>query len=159
MRTVTIEETKKMEDIIGQCPICFVGMTDLDGNPYVLPMNFGYQAGTLYLHSGPEGGKLGMLAKNSRVCVTFCAGHELTYQSPQMACSYSMRSASVMCRGEVEFVEDLEDKRRYLDLIMRHYTDNEFGYSDPAVRNVKVWKVAVQEMSGKVFGLRGHEKI
>ena len=30
-----------------------------------------------------------------------------------------------------------------LDIIMRHYTDNAFSYSDPAVRNVKVWKVEI----------------
>ena len=52
----------------------------------------------------------------------------------------------------------MDDKRRALDIIMRHYTDNAFSYSDPAVRNVKVWKVAVRQMTGKVFGLRANEK-
>ena len=37
-------------------------------------------------------------------------------------------------------------------------TNNEFNYSDPAVRNVKVWKVPVDRMTGKVFGLRADEK-
>lgn len=159
MRTVTIEDPQQLEEIIGQCPICFVGMTDKEGNPYVLPMNFGYKEGVLYLHSGPEGSKLEMLERNKHVCITFCSGHEVVYQHPQMACSYSMRSASVMCRGEVEFIEDLAEKRACLNIIMHHYTDNAFGYSDPAIKHVKVWKVLVEEMSGKVFGLRGYEKL
>lgn len=52
----------------------------------------------------------------------------------------------------------MDEKRSALDIIMRHYTNNEFSYSDPAVRNVKVWKVAVEQMTGKVFGLRADEK-
>ena len=99
-----------------------------------------------------------MLERNNHVCITFSLGHKLVYQHEKVACSYSMRSESVMCRGKVEFIEDMDEKRSALDIIMRHYTDNEFTYSDPAVRNVKVWKVAVEQMTGKVFGLRADEK-
>ena len=63
-----------------------------------------------------------------------------------------------MCGGKVTLIEDLFEKRRVLDIIMRHYTDSEFNYSDPAVRNVKVWQVRIDQMTGKVFGLRANEK-
>ena len=118
-----------------------------------LPVN-----GSIYLHSGPEGSKLEMLEHNNNVCITFSVGHKLVYQHEKVACSYSMRSESAMCRGQVEFIEEINEKRRALDIIMRHYTDSEFNYSDPAVRNVKVWKVAVRQTTGKVFGLRANEK-
>ena len=150
MKTVIIEDKQRIESIILHCDACFVGITDLEGNPYVVPMNFGYENGIIYLHSGPEGSKLEMLEHNNNVCITFSLGHKLVYQHEKVACSYSMRSESAMCRGQVE--------RRALDIIMRHYTDNAFSYSDPAVRNVKVWKVAVRQMTGKVFGLRANEK-
>ena len=99
-------------------------------------MNFGYENDTLYLHSGPEGGKIEMLQHNNNVCITFSLGHKLVYQHKQVACSYSMRSESAMCRGKVEFIEDMEEKRRALDIIMRHYTKDQFSYSDPAVRSI-----------------------
>ena len=83
---------------------------------------------------------------------------KLVYQHEKVACSYSMRSESAMCRGQVEFIEEIDEKRRALDIIMRHYTDSEFNYSDPAVRNVKVWQVRINQMTGKVFGLRANEK-
>lgn len=158
MKTFIIEDKQRIESIIGRCDVCFVGMTDLEGRPYVIPMNFGYKDGTLYLHSGPEGGKIKMLERNNNVCITFSLGHKLVCQHERVACSYSMRSESAVCRGKVEFVEDTDEKRKALDIIMRHYTDNETGYSDPAVRNVKVWKVPVDQMTGKVFGLRADEK-
>ena len=144
MKTIVIEDKQRIESIILQADACFVGITDLEGNPYVVPMNFGYENDTLYLHSGPEGGKIEMLQHNNNVCITFSLGHKLVYQHKQVACSYSMRSESAMCRA--------------LDIIMRHYTKDQFSYSDPAVRNVKVWKVPVDQMTGKVFGLRADEK-
>ena len=64
MKTVIIEDKQRIESIILHCDACFVGITDLEGNPYVVPMNFGYENGIIYLHSGPEGSKLEMLEHN-----------------------------------------------------------------------------------------------
>ncbi len=159
MKTLIIEDKQRIESVIQACEVCFAGFTDLEGNPYVIPMNFGYENGVVYLHSGPEGGKIKMLERNNRICITFSHGHKLVYQHAKVGCSYSMRSESAMCRGKVEFIEDGDEKRKALDIIMRHYTENEVAYSDPAIRNVRVWKVAVEQMTGKVFGLRANEKI
>lgn len=157
MKTLILEDKQRIESILARCEVCFVGITDLAGNPYVLPMNFGYRDGVLYLHSGPEGSKLEMLARNNNVCITFCTGHEIVYQHPKMACSYSMRSESAVCLGKVRFIEDMEEKRRALDCIMQHYTQNECSYSDPSVRHVKVWEVTIESMTGKEFGRRAYE--
>ena len=158
MKTVIIEDKQRIESIILHCDACFVGITDLEGNPYVVPMNFGYENGIIYLHSGPEGSKLEMLEHNNNVCITFSLGHKLVYQHEKVACSYSMGSESAMCRGQVEFIEEIDDPRKELASLLFSYTDNAFSYSDPAVRNVKVWKVPVDQMTGKVFGLRADEK-
>lgn len=138
-------------------PLLQVGITDLQGNPYVIPMNFAYRDGVIYLHSGPDGGKLEMVKQHPQVCITFCEGHELVYMHRQVACSYSMKSRSVMCRGNVRFIEEMDEKRNILDLVMRHYVDYEFKYSEPAVRNVKIWEVKVEKMTCKSFGLRPSE--
>lgn len=158
MKTFIITDKQRLESIILHADSCFVGITDLEGNPYVIPMNFGYKDGVIYLHSGPEGSKVAMLERNNQVCITFSVGHQLVYQHKNVACSYSMRSESAMCRGKVVFIEDMDEKRRALNIIMEHYTDDEFSYSEPAVRNVKVWQVTIEQMTGKVFGLRADEK-
>lgn len=145
------------EEIIRKCPYCIVGITDLEGNPYAVPMNFAYQDGVIYLHSGPEGSKVEMVTKHPQVCITFCEGHELVYMHRQVACSYSMKSRSVICRGKVHFVEDMEEKRRVLDMLMKQYTENECKYAEPAVRNVKIWEVKVEKISCRSFGLRPSE--
>ena len=83
MKTVIIENKEQVEEIISRCDICFVGITDLEGNPYVIPMNFGYQDGVIYLHSGPTGSSIDMLARNNRVCITFSVDHELVFPASQ----------------------------------------------------------------------------
>lgn len=153
MKTYTIDDQNKLEEVLAACDICYVGITDLEGNPYVLPMNFGYQDGKIYLHSGPTGSSIDMLARNSRVCITFCTDRELTCQHPKMACSYRMKAKSVICRGNVTFLpdDDLTAKRAALDILMHHYTDRDFVYSDPAVRNVRIWVVGIDEISGREY--------
>ena len=157
MKTITITDPVQIEEIIRKCAYCTVGITDLEGNPYVIPMNFAYHDGVVYLHSGPEGGKLEMVERHPQVCINFCEGHELVYMHRQVACSYSMKSRSVICRGKVRFIEDMDEKRQILDMFMKQYTENECGYAEPAVRNVKIWEVRVDQMSCLSFGLRPSE--
>ena len=139
-----------------------VGLVDEQGDPYVVPMNFAYvdnqgPYGTLYLHSGPDGGKVSMAERHPEVCVTFCEGHELVYMHQQIACSYSMKSRSVVCRGNVRFIEDLEEKRHALECLMRQYTDNACRMAEPAVRNVRIWEIRIERLTCKAFGLRPSE--
>ena len=135
MKTITITDRRQIEDIIRKCPYCTVGMTDKEGNPY----------------------KVEMVVRHPQVCINFCEGHELVYMHKQVACSYSMKSRSVICKGKVRFIEDMDEKRRILDMLMKQYTDNECSYAEPAVRNVKIWEVKVDEISCRSFGLRPSE--
>jgi uncharacterized protein len=152
MRTSIITDIKEKESIINQCDICFVGITEADGSPYVIPMNFGYANGEIILHSACEGKHLHLLAIDNRICVTFCSERKLVYQHPDVACSYSMLSKSVLCKGSVTFIDDLDEKELTMNQLMKNYTDRTFKYSKPALQNVKVWRVKIEEMTAKAFG-------
>jgi uncharacterized protein len=152
MRTSFIIDKEEIEDIINRCDVCFVGITEADGTPYVIPMNFGYSNGEIILHSAPEGKHQKLLELSNRVCVTFCSDRKLVYQHPDVACSYSMLAKSVVCKGSVSFIEDMAEKELALNLTMKNYTDRPFKYSKPALINVKVWRVKTDEMTAKSFG-------
>ena len=152
MRTSFITEKTKLEEIIHQCDVCFIGLTERDGSAYVIPMNFGYAAGELILHSGPEGKHVNLISIDNRICVTFCSVRKLVNQHPDVACSYSMLSKSVLCKGKVTFIEDLTEKEAAMNLTMKNYTDKTFKYSKPALMNVKIWRVTIEEMTAKAFG-------
>ena len=153
MKTFSIEEQERIEKVIKTCQLCYVGMADENGYPYVLPMNFGYENGIIYLHSSQEGRSIRTLNKNPQVCVTFCSEPELIWQHPEVACSYRMKAGSVVCEGKVVFEEGFVEKEKALNIIMKHYSDREFKYSVPAVKNVKIWIIEIAKVMAKEFGV------
>lgn len=156
MKTVSIFDKDKMEQIIAACSICFVGFAGLDGTPYVIPMNFAYSEGQIILHSASFGTHQTMLEANNRVCITFCTEGNLVYQHSEVACSYRMDSKSVICSATVHFEEDLEQKEYLLNVFMKKYSEKTFKYSVPALKNVRVWVAHVHTMTAKAFGQPHH---
>lgn len=152
MKNKTIVNETEIDAVINSCDVCNLGMVDSFNNPYVIPMNFGYQQGVIYLHSGPKGKKIDILEQNNNVCITFSTDHKLRWQSEGVACSYSMKYRSVVAYGKVLFVESPEEKISALNNIMKNYTGRSFKYSDPAVRDVKVFKVEIESIEGRTYG-------
>ncbi len=152
MKTYTHTDQKIIEDVIADCSICFASVVDENGLPYSVPMNFGYHKEVFYLHSAPEGRIIRALEKNNHICLAFNRGEELAFQHPQVACSYRMKAKSVVAEGQVTFVEDMDQKRKALNYIMKQYSDKHFEYSEPAVRNVKIWQIDVKDIVCKEFG-------
>lgn len=153
MITISIEERKLIEKIIKSELVCYVGMIDVDNLPYVIPMNFGYENDIIYLHSAQEGKSIESLSINPNICITFCEQPQLTYQNEEVACSYRVRGSSVIAQGKVEFIENFEEKIKALNIIMKQYTERIFTYSVPAINNVKVWKVNIEKVSARDFGV------
>ena len=160
MKTIEITDQEKIEAILSKANICFVGMTGGDGAPYVIPMNFGYEEGVFYLHSGQHGRKMEALKQNPRVCIAVSVGNEIVYQHPDVACSHSVRAESVVAEGLVEFIEDLDEKAEALNIFMRGHTGRDYTYSAPALKNVVVWRVKPQKINSKCkgFGLQSKKQ-
>jgi len=152
MKTLNHTDIEVIEAIIRQCDICFIGVVDPDNKPYVLPMNYGYKDQVIYLHSAPEGRIMDILENNNNICITFSTDNELVFQHPEVACSYRMKSKSVVVMGKVQFIEAMDEKTEALNILMKTYSEKEFKYSDPAVRNVKIWKIPMDEVTCKEFG-------
>lgn len=151
MKTILISEKEQIKSIISSCDICFLGVNNKAEAPYVVPMNFGYDDGVFYLHSAPEGKLIELINENNKVCLSFCTDTKLVAQHPEVACSYRMKSQSVIAWGKVEFIEDIKEKENILHIIMAQYTDKKFSYSVPALKNVKIWKIQIEKVSCKSF--------
>ncbi len=152
MRTKKFNDEKECIDIIKRCQWCHAAMVDLENNPYVIPMNFGFDEHFIYLHGSAHGKKIEILKSNPAVCINFSTDHMLRYQSEQVACSWSMKYRSVLCYGKVSFVEDPNEKIAALNIIMAHYSPREFSYNPPSVREVCVMKIKVERYEGRIFG-------
>lgn len=135
------------EKIISRAKVCFLALSD-HHSPYIVPMNFGYHDGYFYFHSGQGGKKLEILAQNPEVAISLSLDEKLYIRHENVACSYSMLYKSVVAFGKAEFVDDPEEKRKILNIIMKQYTEKQdFTYNDPAVINVVVFKVKIREIS------------
>jgi len=141
-----------IESIIRECQVCHVAMTDPEGKPYLVPMNFGYRDGTVYLHSSQTGKKIEILQANPAVCIGFSNGYALRYQSEEVACSYSMKYRSVLIYGRAEFLSREEEKQQALDIIMSQYTARTFRYNPPSLKEVCCWKVKAERTECRVYG-------
>jgi len=152
MRVRTTQDSLDLQSIIDTCEVCFMGMVDQDGLPYVLPFNFGYEHGTFYLHSAKTGRKMDVLKNNPNVCLAFSTDHRLFKRHETVACSYGYDYRSIVAFGRLEFIEDYDAKVLALNIIMRKYTGRDFSYNSPAVNNVAVYKVAPSNIQGKISG-------
>jgi nitroimidazol reductase NimA-like FMN-containing flavoprotein (pyridoxamine 5'-phosphate oxidase superfamily) len=153
MRTLFIENREEIEAVIKSCKTCFVAMSEND-RPYVLPMNFALDGDAVILHSAQSGRMWEMLQKNPKVCINWTLGEELAWQDERVGCSYRVKSKSAIVEGSVEIVDDYDEKVRCLELLMAQYSDREFKFNAPAVKNVGIIKVKIQHISAKEFGAK-----
>ncbi len=153
MRTNFIEDRKEIEKIIKACKTCYLGMSD-GSQPYVLPMNFALDGEHIILHSAQSGRMWETLKKNPRVCINWTLGEELAWQDVEVGCSYRVKSKTVNVEGSVEIFEDYDEKYRLLCVLMKQYSDREFKFNKPAVVNVGILKVKIENISAKEFGAK-----
>jgi hypothetical protein len=141
-----ITDRAALEAILQKAAVCHLGLA-VGGEPYVVPVSFGYRDGCLYVHSSPAGRKVEMLRQNPRVCFEVeLDGGVVPKGAP---CSWSVRYNSVIGWGQASFVVDAEEKRRALDVIVAHYGGEPAAYTPQALGEVAVIRIAVAEMTGK----------
>jgi nitroimidazol reductase NimA-like FMN-containing flavoprotein (pyridoxamine 5'-phosphate oxidase superfamily) len=148
MKDVTANRNT-IEAIIRQASVCRIGLCD-DGQPYIVPVSFGYENGVLYFHSSPGGRKMDILRKNNAVCVEFDVDHEIV--KADSACKWGVKYRSVIGCGRAFFVEGVEEKRKALDVIMAHYGGEPQDYPEATLRKTAVVRVEFQSTTAKISG-------
>jgi len=144
-----ITEKSGIEDVIRKAVVCRLGLSD--GNmPYIVPLCFGYKEHAIYIHSALKGRKIDILRKNQNVCFEFDA--DIQIKEAQSACEWGMKFQSVIGFGKAFFLEDAEDKKKALNIIMRQYCDKDFEFPDKAVNGIAVIRIDISSMSGKRSG-------
>jgi len=153
MRTHFIHDRTEIDNILKQCKTCWVAMSENDV-PYVLPMNFAMDGDRIILHSAQQGRMWETIKKNPKVCINWILGEDLAWQDEQVACSYRVRSKSVLVEGTAEIIEDFEEKARIVRQFMTQYSELPFKFNEPAIRNVGILLVPITKLSAKEFGAK-----
>lgn len=141
-----ITSEKEVEEILKTARICRIAINDKDA-PYLVPVCYGYERGAIYFHSALQGKKIDLLQRNNNVCFEVEDGVEL--KTSRQACGFGMKYRSVIGRGIAVRLERPAEKLDGLNVLMRQFTGKEFPIPDNALSNVAVFRIDVEEMTGK----------
>jgi nitroimidazol reductase NimA-like FMN-containing flavoprotein (pyridoxamine 5'-phosphate oxidase superfamily) len=151
-----IQSKSVIADFLNAEPVGRVCSIDSNGYPQVIPMNFVYLGGAVYMHSHPFGEKLDNIRRNPKVGfevdrhICFLPSY---YFHPTDASQADTLYVSVVIKGTAQLVEDNEEKARALNALMEKY-QKEGRYEAleagmPVVREVAIIKVVPVDMRGK----------
>jgi len=148
MRRADKEMTDRaeIEAVINVADVCRIAMCDGD-RPYIVPMHFGYENGTIYFHSAPEGRKIAVLGKNPAVSIEFDTDVRIIPDGNP--CQWTTSYRSVIVTGAASFIETPVDKAAALSIITRKYTGSDYDFSAMRLDNVAVFAVTAETMTGK----------
>ena len=144
----TMKTPEEMKNLLDRVAVGHMAMTTEDG-PYVVPVNYLFREGFIYLHCGPKGRKIDALRNDPCVCfVVDEAGPQARWDK---RCGITQIYESVMCFGRAEFVEGPEEKRRILEMMVRKFLppDLPFPLADENVAGTVVIRIRVEWMTGK----------
>ena len=145
-----ITDPQKILQILDTAKVLHLGLA-VNNEPYVVPMNYGYtmEEGTLtvYLHCSHRGKKLDMLRENPNVF--FEMECDLAPFEGDVACRYGIAYSSLMGRGKAEIVEDVQEKKKALSLLMKTQTGKDFSFEDKMTTMVAIVKIDVSEYTAK----------
>lgn len=151
-----ITDVKEIHSILDACKVLHLGLCD-EGQPYVVPLNYGYlfENDTLifYLHGAVEGYKYDVIRKNPKV--SFAMECDAVPFEGKAACQYGMSYRSLMGMGKAEIVTDTDEKQRGLSILMKTQTGKDFEFNERLVSIVNVIKITVDNYSAKKRPLPG----
>ncbi len=149
-REKAVTDIEEICRILDTAKVIHIGMVD-NGEPYVVPMNYGYtmQDGrlTVYLHGANTGKKIDILRKNPKIFFELVCDTE-SFEG-DIACQYGMAYASVMGKGVATLIEELEEKKYGLSVLMKTQTGKDFTFTDRMVGIVQIIRIDVEKYTAK----------
>jgi nitroimidazol reductase NimA-like FMN-containing flavoprotein (pyridoxamine 5'-phosphate oxidase superfamily) len=153
-RDKEILDRAQLENILARAQVCRLAMVSEGPGgpaPYVVPVFSAFRNGRLYVHCAEEGRKLELLAANPRVCVEVDEWRGII--PAEKPCAFSSMFRSVIGFGAARRVEDGQEKREALDLLMAKYagrrTGVDFEFSDATLEHTVILEIRLERMSGK----------
>ncbi len=145
-----VTDITEILSILDKSKVLHLGLVDGD-EPYVVPMNYGYEMVdgklTVYLHGARRGRKLDVIRANNKVF--FEAECEIQPFEGDVACKYGITYESIMGKGRAEIVEDIEEKKKALTLLMKTQTGKDFEFNDRLAEVVAIIRIDVSEYTAK----------
>lgn len=154
-KDLEITDFEKIIEIVSQCHTAHIGMVAKNGLPYVVAMNFGYERKDdmliLYFHSACAGTKIDILKANPNVFIEMDCINKLIPGGGERPCAYAWKYDSVTGSGQIEFIEDINQKSHALNCMIHHLDDQSeiFQFPPESLKRTCVFRVRMRELTGK----------
>jgi len=145
-----ITDQNELMEILKQGKYATISM--FRGNePYIVTLNYGYDENknALYFHCAKKGLKIDFIKENPDVCGTII--QDLGYMTDE--CEQKYRS--VVFWGGMFFIEDLEEKKHGIDVLINHLEKNPEKVKEKSIKSeqsykdVGILRLDIKELSGK----------
>lgn len=149
-----IKEKEIINEILNNSQICRIAILD-DDYPYIVPMNYGYDNNSIYFHCATNGRKIDLLRLNNKVGFEIEQSHEVVKN--ELSCKWTTNYRSIIGYGKIVIINDFEQKKKGLDIIMRQHGKTENLYNDNAIKNVLILKLNIKDLTAKQSGEYSNE--
>jgi uncharacterized protein len=144
-------DSETVYKILDEAFVCHVGFVT-DGQPFVIPTNFGRVGDTLYLHGSAASRMLRTLSEGIPVCVTVTLVDGLVLA--RSAFHHSVNYRSVVILGTAKLVDDPTEKMEALRLFTEHIMKGRWDEirwpTEQEMKGTTVLALPLEEVSAKV---------
>jgi len=146
-----LKEPEALDSILRRGKFTSIAMCH-DGEPYVVTLSYGYDAerNALYFHMATSGRKLDAIAADPRVCATVVIDGEYV----KGECRH--RYESVVFNGRMTLVEDPDEVRHGMEVLIRHLEDDPADVwerqaldREQTWRRLRIARLDIEEITGK----------
>ncbi|MDD3221825.1 MAG: pyridoxamine 5'-phosphate oxidase family protein [Clostridia bacterium] len=145
-----IKDLEMIKEIMAKCDCVRLGFQDAEGL-YIVPLNFGFTEEdgewTIYCHGAAAGRKGDCIRESGYAAFEMDTKHELV--TGEAACKYSYLYESIIGDGTIEMIEDIEEKKAGLEIVMNHYDKGDWEFNEMILKMVGVFKLKVKNLSCK----------
>lgn len=146
-----ITDQQTIRSILENAEICRLGLAE-NNEAYIVPVNYAYTGGAIYIHSAQNGRKIDILKQNNKV--TFEVEADCTIEKGPEPCNWTTRYRSVMGKGTMSIETSPDEKKFALDLIMRKYGwgNGDLNYDPALLSRLCILKLNIETLTGKQSG-------
>ena len=149
-REYQITDEQELRRILDTAKVLRLGIA-VDNVPYIYPMNYGYTMEdgklSLYLHSAVKGNKLDLLRRSPNICFELDCDN-VPFEG-KVACQYGLAYSAISGRGRAVIIEDVEEKKEAMSVLMKTQTGKDFEFNERLVSIVAVIRLDVSEFTVK----------
>ena len=142
-----IDDRAEIDAVIRGADVCRLGLI-VEGEPYVVPVSYGYDGRSLYVHTASTGRKLAGMAPGTRVCFEVERNVRLVTDEHD-PCRWTFTFETVIGWGRIAEIVGDDQRRAALDHIMEHYSGRSWPRESFRLAAVRVWGIDIDTVTGK----------